>query len=115
MRKKHKKTLHVIPFNDQWALMEEGNKAPIQIHESRELAVIYGSNQALNEQTEVAIHNDDGTVHNRESYRYHRSHRRCKAKCKSPKNHCKGQHVMNWIDLAHSMNMTCKQYLAMFY
>ena len=78
MRKKTKKTLHVVPYHRLWwAIMQEGNNTPLNVFDDPDDAILVGKRRAEQTHTEVVIHNDDGTVKERVTYRKYRRCRRC--------------------------------------
>ena len=120
MRKKLNKTLHVVPYHcTLWAIMQEGNNTPLNVFEDPDVAIDIGKRRAERTHTAVVIHNEDGTVKERVTYRKYRRQRRCKA-TRKPKQpvRCdpsKEFPVCNLAWLARRVKMSCDEYLENFY
>ena len=62
------KNQHVVPHEDGWAVKGEGNEQASFVFETKEEAVDKGREIAMNQNSELLIHNLDGTIGARDSY-----------------------------------------------
>ena len=62
------KCIHTVWHDPQWANVREGEKKPLSTHETKQEAVAAGRRMALSERVEHLIHNQDHSIHERNSY-----------------------------------------------
>ena len=60
--------IHTVPRGGQWANVAEGRDDAISTHATKEEAVDAGRQRARQDQVEHLIHNEDGTIGERNSY-----------------------------------------------
>jgi hypothetical protein len=62
-----KRKFHVVPFDDGWALKEEGKTNPLSKHNTQKEAIDEGRNMAVSEDDEVdlVVHRADGRIRER--------------------------------------------------
>ena len=60
--------IHVVPENDRWAIKEEGEREPFQVHETQEAAVTDARALASSRGVELLIHGEDGQIRERDSH-----------------------------------------------
>ena len=62
-----KRSFHVVPFEDGWALKEEGKSNPLSKHNTQKEALDEGRNLAANDDDEVdlVVHRSDGRIRER--------------------------------------------------
>lgn len=63
-----KKTIHVVPHNGKWATRTGGNQRVTQNFETQSDAIEAGRQQAINNTTELKIHNKQGKIRESNSY-----------------------------------------------
>ena len=63
-----KKSVHVMPREDGWAVMREGNKRASSVHSTQREAEQKGRQTARHDKTEFFLHNRQGQIRERESY-----------------------------------------------
>jgi hypothetical protein len=57
------RNLHIVPWHDQWAVKEEGNKTPLRMLETREEAVREAQDMARQVMfSHIFLHDEDGTI-----------------------------------------------------
>ncbi|AGI23746.1 hypothetical protein H681_09360 [Pseudomonas sp. ATCC 13867] len=62
------KNQHVVPHGDNWAVRGAGNERVTKQFETQREAIDYARNIAVNQQSEVLIHNQQGQIRERNSY-----------------------------------------------
>ena len=62
------KNQHVVPHGDNWAVRGAGNERVTKQFETQREAFDYARNIAVNQQSEVLIHNQQGQIRERNSY-----------------------------------------------
>lgn len=62
------KNQHVVPNGDHWAVKGEGNSRVTKSFETQREAIAYGRDIAINQQSELFIHNQQGQIRERNSY-----------------------------------------------
>jgi hypothetical protein len=60
--------IHTVPAGDGWANKREGVSTALSQHDTKEAAVAAGREQAMQDEAEHIIHNQDGTIGERNSY-----------------------------------------------
>ena len=63
-----KKNQHVVPHSDRWAVKGEGNQRATSVHETQREAIDAGRDIAMNNRSELFIHNRQGRIRDRNSY-----------------------------------------------
>lgn len=59
---------HVVPDGDAWAVKKAGDDTVIARFDLKEKAVHYGRQVSRREKTELVIHNQDGTIAQKDSH-----------------------------------------------
>jgi hypothetical protein len=65
---KKKRSVHVTPRDDGWAVMREGNQRASSVHPTQKEAVKVGRHAARKDRTEFYLHNQQGEIRECESY-----------------------------------------------
>ena len=63
-----KKNQHVVPHGDVWAVKCEGNQRATSVHATQREAIDAGRDIAINNRSELFIHNQQGRFRERNSY-----------------------------------------------
>lgn len=63
-----KKSVHVTPRPQGWAVKVEGNSKASSIHSTKAEAMSAGRERAKQEKSELVIHNKDGKISDSDSY-----------------------------------------------
>jgi ketosteroid isomerase-like protein len=63
-----KKSQHVVPFGNGWAVVAAGRKSVSVIATRQSDAILYATGIAKKQKTEVVIHGRDGKIRSRNSY-----------------------------------------------
>lgn len=63
-----KKSVHVTPRGDGWAVKREGNERASSVHPTQKEAEKKGREAARKEKTEFYLHNRTGQIRERDSY-----------------------------------------------
>jgi hypothetical protein len=62
------KNQHVVPRDDKWAVLGEGNKRDTSHHHTQAEAERAARDIAINQRSEVLIHGENGRIRERNSY-----------------------------------------------
>lgn len=62
------KNQHVVPHGDDWAVKGEGNERATSVHETQAEAIERAREIAINQESELFIHNQKGQIRERNSY-----------------------------------------------
>lgn len=62
------KNQHVVPHDDKWAVRGDGNGKVTKQFDSQREAIEHARSIAINQQSEVLIHNQQGQIRERNSY-----------------------------------------------
>ncbi|MBK7143584.1 MAG: DUF2188 domain-containing protein [bacterium] len=62
------KNVHVVPQNNQWAVKQEGSKAPVSTHRTQHAAEDAGRNLARHNQSELITHRPNGQIRSKDSF-----------------------------------------------
>ena len=60
--------IHVLPEDGRWAIKEEGQDEPFQIHETQEAAITDARALASSRGVELLIHGENGEIRERDSH-----------------------------------------------
>jgi hypothetical protein len=60
--------IHTVPSDGAWENKREGQDTPLSRHDTKAEAVAAGRTQAMTDKTEHIIHEQDGTIGERNSY-----------------------------------------------
>lgn len=63
-----KPDIHVVPHKGKWAIKREGEKTPVETHETQKKAIERGREIAKKDRVELLIHGRDGQIRERSSY-----------------------------------------------
>jgi len=63
-----KKNQHVVPHDEEWAVIGAGNKRVTSIHDTQSSAIEAAREIAINQKSEVVIHRSDGRIRDKDSY-----------------------------------------------
>ena len=63
-----RKNQHVVPHGDNWAVRGAGNNKVTKQFDTQKEAVAHARSIAINQQSEVLIHNLQGQIRERNSY-----------------------------------------------
>jgi Uncharacterized protein conserved in bacteria (DUF2188) len=63
-----RKTNHVIPSSDGWAVLKSGAERASKKFDTKDSAVEYAIQLSKNEKTELYIHKKNGMIENKNSY-----------------------------------------------
>ena len=64
----NRKNQHVVPRDEGWAVLGEGNKRDTAHTRTQQEAIEIARQIAINQESEVVIHRPDGTIRNKNSY-----------------------------------------------
>jgi Uncharacterized protein conserved in bacteria (DUF2188) len=59
---------HIVPHDGGWAVKGEGNQRVTRQFETQCEAIAHGRQIAINQQSELIIHNQEGRIRERNSY-----------------------------------------------
>lgn len=62
------KNQHVVPHGDDWAVRGAGNERVTRIFETQHQAIDFARQTAMNQKSEMLIHNQQGQIRERNSY-----------------------------------------------
>ncbi|HEY9695619.1 MAG TPA: DUF2188 domain-containing protein [Oculatellaceae cyanobacterium] len=62
------KNQHIVPHSDGWAVKGEGANKPTQVFSTQQEAIERGRDIAINQKSELFIHNREGQIRERNSY-----------------------------------------------
>ena len=62
------KNQHVVPHDDQWAVLGEGNSKATVLYSTQQQAIEHAKTIAKNQQSELLIHGKNGQIRERNSY-----------------------------------------------
>lgn len=62
------KDQHIVPHSEGWAVQAEGASKPTQVFRTQQEAIERGREIAINQQSELLIHNREGQIRERNSY-----------------------------------------------
>lgn len=62
------KNQHVVPYGDDWAVRGAGNDKVTRVFETQQEAINFARQTAINQQSEMFIHNQQGQIRERNSY-----------------------------------------------
>ena len=62
------KDQHVVPHPEGWAVQSEGASKPTRVFPTQQEAIERGRGIAINQQSELFIHNREGQIRERNSY-----------------------------------------------
>jgi len=62
------KNQHIVPHRDGWAVQGESASKPTQVFSTQQEAINKGRDIAINQQSELFIHNREGEIRQRNSY-----------------------------------------------
>lgn len=62
------KNQHVVPYNNQWAVLGEGNAKATAVYSTQQEAILRAKEIAQNQQSELLIHGTNGQIRERNSY-----------------------------------------------
>ncbi|MBL9080886.1 MAG: DUF2188 domain-containing protein [Planctomycetales bacterium] len=63
-----KKSVHVVPSGNQWAVKPEGSSTPTSVHRTQHAAENAGRRVAQQNQSELVIHRPNGQIRDKDSY-----------------------------------------------
>lgn len=63
-----KKNQHVVPHGEQWAVKGENNEKATKVVDTQAEAIKIAREIAINKQSEVVIHRQDGKIRDKDSY-----------------------------------------------
>ena len=63
-----KANIHVVPHEGKWAIKREGEKTPLEIHDTQKKAAKRGREIAKADKVELLIHGRDGRIRERSSF-----------------------------------------------
>jgi hypothetical protein len=63
-----RKNQHVVPHDGEWAVLGEGNQKITRQFETQREAIEHARQIAINQQSELFIHNQEGKIRERNSY-----------------------------------------------
>lgn len=63
-----KKNQHVVPHGDNWAVRGAGNEKVTKQFDTQREAIDYARNIAINQGSEMLIHNQQGQIRERNTY-----------------------------------------------
>ncbi len=63
-----KKNQHVVPHADGWAVKGAGNQKASSVHDTQAGAIQSARQTAINNQSEMLIHNKQGQIRERNTY-----------------------------------------------
>lgn len=62
------KNQHIVPHTEGWAVKAEGSSKATKVFETQKEAINAGRDIAINQQSELLIHNKQGEIRERNSY-----------------------------------------------
>lgn len=62
------KNQHIVPHPEGWAVKSEGSNKATNVFETQQEAIERGREIAINQQSELLIHNREGKIRERNSY-----------------------------------------------
>ena len=62
------KNQHITPKDGKWQVIWAGNSIATKIFNTQKEAIDYGKNIAINQQSELVIHNKQGRIRDKDSY-----------------------------------------------
>jgi Uncharacterized protein conserved in bacteria (DUF2188) len=62
------KNQHIVPHGSGWAILGAGNEKVTRQFETQREAIEHGRQIAINQQSELIIHNQEGRIRERNSY-----------------------------------------------
>ncbi len=62
------KNQHIVPHPEGWAVISEGSSKPTKVFTTQSEAIAKGRDIAINQQSELLIHNREGQIRERNSY-----------------------------------------------
>lgn len=62
------KNQHVVPYENKWAVRGAGNSRVTSDHRTQRAAINAARRIAINQQSEVVIHGQDGKIRDKDSY-----------------------------------------------
>lgn len=62
------KDQHIVPHSQGWAVQAESASKPTQVFRTQQEAIERGREIAINQQSELFIHNREGQIRERNSY-----------------------------------------------
>lgn len=62
------KNQHITPKDGKWQVIGSGNSKATKIFNTQKEAIDYGKNIAINQQSELVIHNKQGRIRDKDSY-----------------------------------------------
>lgn len=63
-----KKTVHVVPHPEGWAVKVGGNQRATKVTDTQREAIELGKERAIKLQTELMIHGENGRIRSNDSY-----------------------------------------------
>jgi len=63
-----KRNQHVVPYNHKWAVRGEGSTRITSEHRTQKAAINVARKIAINQQSEVVIHGENGKIRDKDSY-----------------------------------------------
>ena len=63
-----RKNQHIVPHEEGWAVQSEGANKPTQVFRTQQEAIERGREIAMNQKSELLIHNREGQIRERNSY-----------------------------------------------
>ena len=63
-----KKNQHIVPHAEGWAVKSEGSSRASRVFETQQEAIARGREIAINQQSELFIHNRQGQIRERNTY-----------------------------------------------
>jgi len=63
-----KRNQHVVPHDNGWAVQPEGGQRPSSVHPTQQEAIDRGREIAINQGSELLIHNQQGRIRERSTY-----------------------------------------------
>ena len=62
------KNQHVVPYENKWAVRGAGNSRVTSDHRTQRAAINAARRIAINQQSEVVIHGENGKIRDKDSY-----------------------------------------------
>jgi hypothetical protein len=62
------KNQHVVPHNGNWAVKGAGNEKATKVVETQKQAIEIAREIAINQQSELIIHRENGTIRDKDSF-----------------------------------------------
>ena len=63
-----RKNQHIVPHKEGWAVQSESANKPTQVFRTQQEAIERGREIAMNQKSELLIHNREGQIRERNSY-----------------------------------------------